>query len=323
MASTTDPNLARDRYVRSLIEHLGPALSEAGWEAVGLRNLGGSDPDVADATSKFVIESHSGTPEAVLICAPHCAPGIVGRGVTRARDAARLLGPGIGAVILEPTIHGKFEGLSYSVTPWQRPLANSVWRRRLQRMRVAPRLLRWLTAAVEKTSVELTQGTRDARIRAPLEELVGDPRFSSRVRRAGDRALARFDAGRWNPKSSIMHGDLWMGNILLPRSSAARQRSVYGFYLIDWAAAELSGFAFWDLVSVSISLGMPRTWVRLAARKHCAVLHCEPDDAGSYLVLAIADLRRRLEHMPVPRFAEDADGAHRFLHSFLTGDDEP
>jgi hypothetical protein len=188
---------------------------------------------------------------------------------------------------------------------------------------MAPRLLRWLTAAVEKTSVDLAEGTKDARIRAPLEDLVGDHRFSSRVRRAGERVLVRFDAGRWNPKSSIMHGDLWMGNILLPRDSTDRQRTVYGFYLIDWAAAELSGFAFWDLVSVSLSFAIPRAWVRRAARRHCDVLYCELEDAASYLVLAIADLRRRLEYMPVSRFADDADGAHRFLHSLLPGDDAP
>ena len=108
-----------------------------------------------------------------------------------------------------------------------------------------------------------------------------------------------------------------MGRVLLPSSFAARQRAFCGFYLIDWGRAELSGFSFWDLVSVSISLGIPRTWVRCAAGKHCEIPRCEPAAAASYLVRAIADLRRRLEPMPVSRFTDDADRAQALLHSIL------
>lgn len=112
-----------------------------------------------------------------------------------------------------------------------------------------------------------------------------------------------------------MHADLWSGNILLPHTR--RNGTAYGFYLIDWAASDPAGFGFWDLLSLSVSFSIGSARLRGAVEVHCRALDCELRDAASGLALAVAELRSRLEQMPVARFAEDADRALELLRSVV------
>jgi hypothetical protein len=310
MAGTTAADVKR------LVEHLGPELIEVGFRAANVRRLVPRHVGVTDDPNKFLIETSEGRPEAVLIQAPRAAPGIVLRGVERAQQAARLLGPGLGSAVLLPALSGEFEGLSYAVIPWNRPLTDSRWLWRAQRVWIAPRVVRWLTRALEVTARPIPERQLRERVQLPLEQLAASKVFSESTRRGAKNALARLFDGRWKPRSVLVHGDLWKGNILLPSGPDPRQAAC-GFYLIDWATAEASGFAFWDFARVSMSLALPRPWSRRIALRHCEILRCDAVDAVSYLLAAIADLGTKLEHMPVPLYVRTSEATHRLLVRLL------
>jgi hypothetical protein len=292
-------------------------LSAQGIEVGRLVDLLPQKEAIADDPRKVLVETLSGEPQAVLIVAPPSAPEIAMRGAKRAREAARMLGPGLGSVVLQPVASGWLAGLSYAVVPWQRRLTDSRWLWRLQRVWITRLVLRWLTRVVEVTASELPEERFFDQVRPLLEALASDQRFADRVRRDVEFALARLSQGSWRPKTVLVHNDLWKGNILLPSESDTRRSSPFGFYLIDWAGAALPGFPFWDFARVSMSLRVPNPWARYVALRHCKILGCEPADAVSSLLLAIADLGAKLDCMPVENYLQTADKVHRFLRGVL------
>ncbi len=314
VTATGDADLRR---VGRLLEQIASDLAAAGIEAGGLRAFASSGPPVADASTKAVIEDRSGNPEAVLLLADRATPTTVRRSTARAREVAEHLGPALGSVVLQPLFCGDFEGLSYAVLPWRRALAASPLRRRAQMVWLVPRLLHWLRAVVRATVCDASEAQLAERVRDPLQRLVGDERFSGEMRRDAEAALVRIASGQWRPRFVLAHDDLWAGNILLPRDRSSRRASAYGFHLIDWAGAQISGFAFWDLTKLAASLSLPRPWARREIRLHADLLGCQPRDALSYLLLNVADLGGRLEHMPVERYVEESKRLHRALRSWV------
>jgi hypothetical protein len=257
-------------------------------------------------------------PEAVLLLANRAAPTSVRRSMARAREAADHLGPALGSVVLLPLLGGDFEGLSYAVLPWQRTPAETGWRWQAQKLKLTPRLLRWLREVVRATVRDASEAQLAERVRDPLERLVGDERFSGEMRGDAEAALARIAAGRWQPRFVLAHDDLWVRNILLPRDRTSRRATAFGFHLIDWAGAQISGFAFWDLTKLGASLSLPRPWARREIRLHADLLGCRPCDALSYLLLNVVDLGGRLEYMPVERYVEESKRLHRVLRSWVS-----
>jgi len=309
-----DLELLRDRVASE--------LADQGLEAGRFSELVPRKQGVADDPRKILIEDARGAPLAVLIQAPVAAPDIAKLGVDRAREAARVLGPKAGSAVLLPLCAGECQGRSYSVLPWQRRLATSRWGWRLQRLVVAPKVMAWLTSAVEASARPLPDELLPVRARQPLEELAADERFAADMRRDAEVALARLADGRWQPKTVVVHNDLWKGNILLPQGSGASGRAASappanGIYLIDWGGAALPGFPFYDFARVCSSMSLPLVWARRVAARHCRILDCEPVDGISSLLLAIADIGANLGCMPVERYLGAAGRVHRFLRSAL------
>ena len=63
--------------------------------------------DVADDPMKLLVRDARGKPAAVALCAVEVSPDLVARGMAKAREAKRLLGPRFGRVILDPLGEGR------------------------------------------------------------------------------------------------------------------------------------------------------------------------------------------------------------------------
>jgi hypothetical protein len=295
-----------------LLDWVRPALSAVGIEVSRGQSLD-QDASVADKPLKLIIEGRRSRPEAVVICARPADPAIVRRAVVRARQAAEMLGPRVGAVPLLPLADGTFGELSYVILPWHQP-ALQMGPRRVRRLWTAARVLGWLRDAVSVSARAADDVTRPRRL---LERLAGDARFGAAVRGDARLGLERLDAGQWRPKTVLVHNDLWLGNVLLPARTRCPDTNRYRFFLIDWAAAEMAGYPFWDLSRLCDSFGVPTPWARREIGRHCAILGFEPQDALSSLLLAIAHLGAQLRYFPVERYVHMSELMHEYLKGLL------
>ena len=300
-------------HVEQILAQIAPALRASGIPTGRLRELTPPRANIADDTQKLLVETPEGLPSAVLLYAPAAAPEIVQRGVERGREAAHRLGLRAGSAVLPALICGHHEGRSYAVFPWQRSVADGRWRWRLQRGWVVPRVLRWLTASIRATAEPVEDSRYEEQVAAPLRRVMEDGGLAAALRDDARTALGRLESGAWRPRSVVVHNDLWKGNILLPAGRSSRRLTAYSIYLIDWAAADLSGAPFWDLARVGRSLGIPGAWAGWVTRRHCRLLAYDPVDAISSLLVAIGRLGARREHMPVEHFLRAAHGTHAWL----------
>ena len=291
-----------------------------GWEAATIRSFGPSTGRLPDSAHRFVLGSRRGNPEAVLMWSPAAAPGVVARASSHAMEAANRLAPAEASAVLKPAICGEERGMSYALTPWQQPTAESVWGWRLQRWRIGPQVLKWLTVVTKHTQVPVGPDACDSQIRGPLEQFASNSRMSEPLRHAARVALDRLVDGAWEPRLALTHGDLWARNVLLPRDRESRRQASYRFFLIDWGGARASGLPFFDLVRAIRSFSVRGAWARRFVEQHCAILHCDAVDAMSYLVAAIAELGCRLEHMPLENYLESSERNYRYL-DLLVGTD--
>jgi hypothetical protein len=301
--------------IHPLLERLSAELLTSGINVRDFRAIKTPGPEVFDASTKLLVAGARGRPEAVLLVANPATPMSVQEGLTRTQEVADYLGPVVGSVVLQPLVSGDFEGRSYVVLPWERVPADNIWLWRAQKLWLIPRLLGWLRDVTRITAHDLDADQLGERVSAPLERLIADSRLPDDMRRDGETALARASSGQWRPKLVLAHDDLWKGNILLPRDRASRRTTAYGFHLIDWAGAQIQGFAFWDLAKLGAALAFPTRWAKREFRLHAELVGCEPRDALSYLLVGVADLGGRLEHMPVDAYVESSKRAHRFVRS--------
>ena len=216
-----------------------------------------------------------------------------------------MLKEDLNQVVLEPLIEGRYSGLSYAVLPYCESLSKSRVVNRLQRMALAPALYRWLRRSDGATMSEPLRFDREiAAALGALEQTKGMPH---RVRAAADRALDRLDTGVWIPRRVLMHGDFWLGNVLV-RSKAmlGGRRGPWWdrFVVIDWAGSRSDGFAFWDLFRFAQSVGASGRRLSSEVAARAQMLGCDPRDACSYLAAAIGDLGLHLNHFPFDRYVQ-------------------
>ena len=261
----------------------------------------------ADAPAALRVNDSAGRPLAAILCSAPEAPGMVQRAMSRALQARALLGTELGRPILEPLMQGRVRGLSYAVLPWcdspsgLRPLW---W---LQRAALRPALLDWLQRAAAATLRTPAAEESEPRFAAPRRHVAALTAVDAPVRHAARQALERLARGVWQPRTVLMHGDLWRGNLLLrPAPGLARTNWGERLVLIDWAGADPQGHAFYDLVRLSRSLGLPPRALRAEVERHCAVLGCTPRDAMSSLLAALGQIGLALEHFPPAQYAHMA-----------------
>lgn len=296
-----------------LAQRIAPALGEPA-AALRLVLQGGVVPR-PDASWVYRVDRADGRPCAVLLCAPPAAPQIVQRAMQQARMAQNLIGPELGRHILEPLAEGHVEGLSYALLPYCVALARGGVAWRVQCAWLRPALFEWLYRVCAATVQPVDEALAEQQFAAPLAALASLPDIDETVRGAARRAWRRLDDGQWKPRTALMHGDLWKGNVLLrvPERLSERWRWRERFVVIDWPGAQARGPALFDLVRLAQSLRLRRAALRVEVDRHCAVLGCDRADAMSHLLAAVGQMAASLEHFPMASFLRMVRDCHTSL----------
>ncbi|MGE5609504.1 MAG: hypothetical protein ACM359_09635 [Bacillota bacterium] len=271
---------------------------------------------VADDSLKVLIRNKAGLPTAVLLCSSPVQPELVGIGIERASQARCLLGTDWGRVILEPLLAGRIDGCSYGVFPYCQPLSKRWLGWIVQRSRLWPGLRNWLRGVIRMTASEPTEEQRNRDFLLPLEQLAGDSRMNDRIRSEAKVAIRRLAIGQWKPQYVLAHNDLWRDNILLmPGHNRLAWYSVGDFAIIDWPGADLKGHAFYDLIRLARSFGLPKWLLRRELDVHCRLLNCHTEDARGYLLAGLGYLGMHLECFPADRYVQCVSSCCEVLFS--------
>lgn len=260
---------------------------------------------VADAPTRSFITDESGKKSAVLFVSNGVNPQLVGRSVKNGIEAKKVLGSDLGSVILDPIAHGIYKNLSYSIWPLQREISSNLIVGRLQKRFVVPRIFYWLEGAARQTLCRpLNTEMKEAIYVQPLSAFCKISRYPDQLRQLALQALHAVQKENLQPITLLQHSDLWLGNILLPRNRAAFLRKRYAFYVIDWSGAAVNGVPFFDLIRFAASMRLSKASLKRLVSRHCQLLNCEVADAKLYLMVALANVARKLEHFPESRFLD-------------------
>lgn len=231
---------AMERLCQELVESLQVGLGNT--SRIGSIALLCTPKDVADDPLKLVVCNATGRPMGVVHCSPRGSGDRVARDMELTRQAKRLLGDRLGRVILEPLAEGDVRGLSYAFHAQCAWL--STWRplRTVQRMALRERVFTWLGRATAMTITQLEPEEMECGFVRPLKRLADLGAMSDNVRVEADRAVTRLATGKWIPRHVLMHGDLWMDNILISPAhgyAAAKGKRKGRFVIIDWGECGL------------------------------------------------------------------------------------
>lgn len=317
MAETVTSGTCSRPSADDFAEHLAPVL-RVPCGSLRLAPLGRVVPR-PDAAAVLRVSDSSGSVRAVLMCSSPDAPGMVVRAMQHAQQARSLLPAETGRHILEPLAQGRVHGLSYALLPLCEELAHGRLAWRVQRQRLAPALFEWLRQLHAATVRDLRDEQIEPRFLQPLHTLAAQPGLSDRVHADARRAAKRLEGGAWQPRTVLMHGDLWKGNVLLrPAASVAgRWQWPERFVVIDWPGSDVCGHAIYDLVRLAQSMRLRSSAFDRELRLHCELLGCERADAMGHLLAALGRMAKTLEHFPHTMFATMVDACHATLAAEL------
>ncbi|WP_280153389.1 hypothetical protein [Piscinibacter sp. XHJ-5] len=268
-----------------------------------------------DACCVLSVTDAAGRPRAVILCAPPEAPDMVQRAMDRARRSKASLPLRASRHILDPLALGRIGALSYAVLPHCRELAAGGLAWRVQRQALSPALFDWLFTVNQATLRPIQDDELEWRFVQPLQRLAALDAVTAAVRDDAQRAAERLQQGGWWPRTVLMHGDLWKGNVLLRPATGLADAVAWRerFIVIDWPGSDSCGYAFFDLVRLAQSMRPRRAALAREFERHCALLECGRDDAAGCLLAALGRMAMQLEHFPMQRFAQMADACHATL----------
>jgi hypothetical protein len=133
------------------------------------------------------------------------------------------------------------------------------------------------------------------------------------LRGPAEAALASVQSGAFVPQSRIMHGDFWVGNVMLDPAG------VRPFILIDWRGSNVDGFPIFDLVKFAQSSSLGRRALRAELGAHAERLGCDIGDTRSYLLAALGYIWIHLEQFPPERFLAMGENCLATLNNALNG----
>lgn len=267
---------------------------------------------VRDDTTKLLIRDHSGSPIAVLLFSDESLGTLPERAASFSSKAISFLPENVSSAILSPISYGNFEGMSYAIWPYRRQMSGLPVFRNFQRYLVANKVLSWLLDLTIHSRSPVGFAAVQDKFVQPMLHLAKSSGVDFAVKNDLLRFVSRINEGDWRPQQVIEHGDLWLGNVLIDRSSS------FGITMIDWAGAKMDGHAFYDLARISRSSKLSKAGYRKQVTSHCAVLDCEIDDSAGYLLSSFARLLQNLEHFPYSRFVQLLNSTYQF-HLERTG----
>ena len=257
----------------------------------------------ADATTKVLIRTASGSPVAVIVFSRMVSPHLVRRGVVIAEEIRELIGECLGEAIIKPIQSGYAAGRSYVILPWCREFSSLKLVRTLQRLALSRSLLNWLQKATvaavtaHAPSDETIQSFGDM-----LEHLARRPFLDEDIKTAIKKSLKKLEAGQWKPRYTFDHNDFWLGNVMFSTRNSRGFRSRYPYVLIDWGGANSHGYGIYDLVRLANALKLSAIKLRQEIVAHSIALRCDPVDTCGHLLAAFGRLHQHLEFFPEKRF---------------------
>lgn len=275
-----------------------------------IRLLARPHDDVPDSGIKAVV-GQAGSHEALglLVVSSAIDPLATDRAVAVTRGARERLGPDLGSVVLEPLATGRVGERTYVMWPFHRVLHASRLANLARRIRLYPRVLRWLIDVTRQSTQRVPDAARPALYEATLISIADETHFPNAMRDAAGRALGRLRSQKWHPMYALEHNDLWIGNILTPRGEHAARQHHRGFVVIDWEGARFEGYPVLDLVRFALSSRMPQAWLRRELSELGGVLQCEPSDMQGYTLAALGAMGQNLGYFPFERFRQLATAA--------------
>lgn len=247
-----------------------------------------------DPDSKLVFMS-AGRHGLVVTVSPSLFPEIVAQECLKAAHMRSLLGD-LGSPILQPLDAGRVRSVSYAVLPYCRPLSKRRGLRWADRLWVRHHLLAWLLRIAARKSAPCEISRYEAAIDALGQAVANDGATAALLR----TARSHLASGRFLPRSSPMHGDLWKGNVLHGIASSR-------FTLVDWRGSETDGFPIFDLIRATESFGLSATALHRQLRLHRAALGCQMEDLPVYLLGALGHYAAKLGEMRPALFRAMAD----------------
>jgi hypothetical protein len=265
-----------------MIETLLPTFDKAGTPELLSSGI------VAD--SPIVYRFGNGS---VLKISPPAFPNVAREMAEKVSLAHEVLGEELGWAA--PVLLGQSEidGCTCAWFGELAPISNNRMVRIIQLRRIAPAVLSWLRGVAR-----LDRGIND-QAGVCLRALAGCP--YGVVSRPAQEALIGIERGAFLAQSRIMHGDLWLGNVM--RDPAG----VCDFVIIDWRGANLDGFPVFDLVKFAQSAEIGRRALRAELTAHAAALGCGILDTRTYLLAALGHIWINLDQFPPDRFAAMAE----------------
>jgi hypothetical protein len=260
---------------------------------------GNEDPD---SKLVYLSEKRDGL---VVTVAPFHFPDVVAEECRKVAGMRSLLGD-LGSPLLEPLDSGRIDTSSFAVLPYRKPLSKRRGLRWLARTRLRHHLLEWLRQIAQRRSSACEESRYDAALQALRETVLAESPTATLLR----NAEPRLRSGHFASRSSPMHGDLWIGNVLHGGGSAR-------FTLIDWRGSATEGFPIFDLIRAAESFGLSRQALHRELRLHQTALGCQVEDLPLYLLGALGHYAAHIQEMSPSLFRAMADESVTRLSSAL------
>ncbi len=256
---------------------------------------------IPDETLKLTVYDQHSQPVAVVLYSNPATPNMVRHSMERAIAAGEALGPDLGKTALQPIAEGIVDGLSYAVLPYLQALSKNKFVWYAQRAYFGPRILAWLRQATEVTISKHDPKGHTNNFIEPLRYIAQHSNIDSSLRIAATNTLSRLADQQLQMKHVLMHGDLWLGNIMIEPNNSNWLKGPR-FVIIDWPSGTPQGYPIYDLVRLAGSLKLRPHQFRNELNRHLSILDCTPDDALSYLLSGLGYIGMTSENFPTDRY---------------------
>ena len=269
---------------------------EPAWPSLKSRLV--SSGATADGTNVYLVGA------TVLKVSPPAFPNVIREMTDKARLAREALGADLGRVIPRPLGEWQMEGASCALFEELAPISSARVRRSIQLSKIRPKLLQWLreVARVDRGVSTQTRLHLNSLANCPFPALQHDAKL----------ALAKLNDGDFYPRATVMHTDLWLGNIMLDPLGKR------DFVVIDWRGSTTDGYPIFDLIKLAESFRLTPKALKAELDSHADALGCSLDNMRNYLTAALGYVWHHLDQFPPERFAAMAERNLRTLGNALS-----
>ncbi len=252
-----------------------------------------------DDTAKLLVSDVTGTSVAVILISNSSSPKLVARGMKIAEAYKTKLGSELGEAIIQPLLQGELEsGESYAITPFYKSFNKNKFIYYIQKRLLQKYIFDWLKEATNKTLSIVPANEIESMFITPLKYLYSLG-ISEEINNTIQIAINRINSSQWTPFYSFFHGDLWKDNILLNNGNYYNHTKII---IIDWPGSLLKGYAFFDLVRLSIDFNINDSNFINEVHRHIRILRCEEIDSLGYLLAGLGHMGTNLEHFPEDKY---------------------